>query len=371
MARRGENIYKRKDGRFEGRYVVGRKPDRTSKFGYVYGRSYGEVKAKLQPLKRMFQRPQNVSGFRGIFADYAVNWLNRTVHEKDIKASTYSSYYRMTHNHIIPALGGSFPHLIRKSDVRDFMYHLKGKGLSDGSVANILRLLAAMLKSAREENIVVEDACAGIQMPSSKRRKISVLTRTEQAQLERTCAQEKAGIVALLALYTGMRVGEISALKWSDIDLNEGLLYVRETAQRVTKYGAAGAKTRLYFERPKTASSERVIALPKNLTAYLRKHRAAAKGDYVVSCKGGVAEPRVCQYRFKVLLEKACVKPVNFHALRHTYATRCMEEGMDVKTLSQLMGHAQASMTLRYGDSLTEHKKRAVMALDKVYQVAI
>jgi len=264
--------------------------------------------------------------------------------------------------------------MIKKSDIQAFGAGLLAKELSSGTVANILRLLFSIIKDAQEENIIAKDICKGVKIPHTKKKKITVLTRAAQYMLEKTCEQEETGIVVMLALYTGMRVGEISALKWSDIDLNEGMIYVHETAQRITSYSREttkkDAKTVLCFENPKSESSERGIALSPKMISYLKKYRLSAVGEYVVSCKGGVAEPRVCQYRFERLLKKSGIKKVNFHALRHTYATRCMEEGMDLKTLSQLMGHSQTAMTLKYGDSLIEHKKQAVKALDNVYRTA-
>ena len=370
MAKQGNNIYKRKDGRFEGRYMIGRKPDNTPKFGYVYGRSYSEVKKNLLPLKLMYERPRNESGFRGLFSDYALGWLEITARENKIKPSTYGSYHRMIYNHIIPLLGSQFPHILRKADIEHFITALTEKELSNGTIANILRLLFAIIRTAREENIIEFDIGKGVQIPKTKKKKISVLTRNAQSTLEKTCEQEKTGIVVMLALYTGMRVGEISALKWADVDLNEGLIYVQKTAQRITRYNGKGTKTALNIESPKTESSERIIALPQMMIAYLSKCKLDTASEYVVSCKGSVAEPRVCQYRFENLLKKAGIQRINFHTLRHTYATRCMEEGMDLKTLSQLMGHSQASMTLKYGDSLTEHKKHAVKALDNVCIIA-
>jgi len=377
MARQGDNIYKRKDGRYEGRYMIGHKPNRTPKYGYIYGISYSEVKKKLISIKVMYERPRNGTWFRGSFSEYLLRWLEITSAEKNIKASTYGGYYRIIHNHIIPSLGSKFPHMLTKSDIQSFGRGLTNKGLSQGTAANVLRLLFSVIKSAMEEDIIEKDICKGVRIPRTRKNKIPVLTRTSQYILEKTCEHEKNGIEVLLALYTGMRVGEICALKWSDIDLNEGLVYVHKTVQRITRYrensaGSNGdAKTLLNFESPKTESSERVIALSPNMITYLSKCRLSAVGEYVVSCKGGVAEPRVCQYRFEKLLKKAGIKRVNFHVLRHTYATRCMEEGMDLKTLSQLMGHSQMSMTLKYGDSLTEHKKLAVKALDNVYKTAV
>ena len=369
MAKQGDNIYKRKDGRYEGRYLKGYKANRAPLYGYVYGSTCEECKKKLEPFKIKYQCPPNASGFTGMFSDYAISWLKITVREKEIKPSTYDSYYRDIHNHIIPGLGEKLPHMLSETDIEDFLHRLSVKGLSEGTVAKVMRRLSAIIGKAYEDGIIVDDICKKIKKPRKKKKSITVLTRTAQHLLEKVCEQEKTGLLPVLALYTGMRVGEISALKWIDVDLDEGLVYVRETAQRLNNYDDYKVKTELCFGSPKTETSERIIAIPQKLISYLREHRKKAVCEYVISCKGHIAEPRVCQYRFESLLKKAGIERMNFHSLRHTYATRCWEEGMDEKTLSELMGHSSVEMTFRYGCALVEHKKKAVMLLDNVVQI--
>lgn len=371
MAKRGDNIYKRKDGRFEGRYIIGRNLDGTTKYGYIYGYNYDEVRNKLLPLRQRYKSVKIRLGGTGEFSDYMLQWLENNAQGGQIKESTYGNYYRMIYNHIIPSLGKKLPHTLTKSDIEIFKNKLKQKNLSDGTVNNVLRLLSAILKQAKREHIITENLCEDITLTHRKKKKIEVLTRSEQYKLEQVCLREKTGVLPILALYTGMRVGEISALKWSDVDLSEGLIYVCQTVQRITNYNGAERRTALQFESPKSESSERIIALSPKMVAYLAKCKQCSSSKYVVSCKGNVAEPRVCQYRFKSLLKKAGLEKINFHALRHTYATRCMEEGIDVKTLSQLMGHSTVTMTLRYGNSLIEHKKQAVTVLDNVYKKVV
>ena len=371
MAKQGENIYKRKDGRYEGRYIKGYKANRASLYGYVYGLTYEECKKKLEPFKIKYQRPQNASGFTGMFSDYAVSWLKMTLREKEIKPSTYGSYYRDIHNHIIPGLGGKLPHMLSEADIENFVDKLRGKNLSEGTVAKIMRRLSAIIDKARKEGIIVEDILKKVKKPRKKKKVITVLTRTAQHLLEQVCEEDKNGLLPLLALYTGMRVGEISALKWIDVDLEEGLIYVRKTAQRLNNYENYKAKTELCLGSPKTETSERIIAIPQKLISELREHRKKAVCEYVIFCKGHIAEPRVCQYRFESLLKKAGIERISFHSLRHTYATRCWEEGMDEKTLSELMGHSSVEMTFKYGSALVEHKKKAAMLLDNVVRIAI
>jgi integrase len=256
--------------------------------------------------------------------------------------------------------------LLNQADVDGFKITLEEKGLSDSTVNDNMQLLSSIINAAREDNIISVhfNKCPG--KPRKKKQKFIVLTRSAQYTLERICEREKTGILALLALYTGMRIGEISALKWDDVDLDEGIIYVHETAQRTSIYDDDDVRTEVSVGSPKSETSERFIPISPNTVAYLKKHKENADCEYVISCKGHMAEPRVLQYRFESLLKKSGLKKVNFHATRHTYATRCLEEGMDIRTLSQLLGHATVEMTLKYGESLMEHKKKAVILLDNV-----
>ena len=381
MAKQGENIYLRKDGRWEGRYIKGYKSGRSPLYGYVYGKDYNTASEKLETVKEKYRRPENAVGFAGMFADYCVRWLETTARENEIKPSTYGSYFRDIHNHIIPDFGpDTLPHLLGKSDVDHFRDKLRGKGLADGTIVRIMRLLFMILGAAHKDGVILANLGRKMRMPHRRKRPIVVLSVVEQVSLEQVCEQEKTGLLVLLALYTGMRIGEISALQWADVDFEAGFLYVRETAQRLTKYNGFyddgdndddGAKTKLFLGLPKSDKSERDIALSPNTISYLEKAKSEADCKYVISCKGHIAEPRVLQYRFDTLLKKAGIKKISFHSCRHTFATRCQEGGVDLKTLSDLMGHAGDKITLQYGKISPEHKKEAVAVLDSICTVAV
>jgi len=172
-----------------------------------------------------------------------------------------------------------------------------------------------------------------------------------------------------LSLYTGMRVGEISALRWEDVDLENGLIHVSQTAQRVCLESAGASKTSVIFGTPKSASSMRLIPLPQTMTDCLKKHRETAVSEYVITSRRGFAEPRVLQYRLQSLIKKAGITPTRFHALRHSYATRCIELHIDITTLSKNLGHASTKMTFDvYTHASLEHRKEAVQDLNTLYQ---
>jgi integrase len=358
MARKGENIYKRKDGRWEGRYIKGKKENGKPRYGYVYGAKYGEVKGKLLPFKlRHADRPEAAERLPCLFRDRLAAWLASA--SESLRPSTLASYRRMARVHLLPALGDKPLHTLDREALEAFAESLKAKNLSGGTRRNILRLLLSVLGQARAGEL------EGFTLPQAEKRKVPVLSRSEQERLESTALRDEKDAAVTLALYTGLRLGELCALRWEDVDLPEGIVHVRGTLQRLENETAAG--TSLRFGPPKTLSSERDVPLPGSLLGYLKELKARADGEYVVACKGSFAEPRVIQYRFHALLERAGLRRVNFHALRHTFAVRCMELHMDVTTLSQLLGHASVKLTLDvYTDSLMEHKKREIQALDSL-----
>nr|OTP53695.1 hypothetical protein A5881_000592 [Enterococcus termitis] len=199
------------------------------------------------------------------------------------------------------------------------------------------------------------------------RNKVPVaLTVNEQKQLEYFAFKEKGCSAIILALYSGLRIGEISGLKWSDIDFENGTIYVNRTIFRVNSH-SEGRKTEVLVGIPKTDQSSRVVPLAGNLKNYLLAKKALSASSYVVSCKNKMTEPRVIRYRFKKVVEASGIRNIHFHSLRHTFATRCLEERVDISSLSKLLGHTSAKMTLdTYADSVLESRQKAIFKIDKL-----
>jgi integrase len=171
----------------------------------------------------------------------------------------------------------------------------------------------------------------------------------------------------MLCLYTGIRVGELCGLQWDDIDLASGVMRIRRTVQRIQS-DAADSKTALVYSAPKSNTSARTIPLPAMLIVLLQRHRSRRDCDFVLSHNGNPVEPRNVQHHFKRLLGIADIKDVGFHATRHTFATRALESGFDVKTLSEILGHANATITLKqYAHSATEHKRSCMESLSRLW----
>jgi len=370
MARRGENIYLRKDGRYEGRYIKSRRPDRKPIYGSVYARKYNECKEKLTHARILYMHEGRIvkTCGTGNISDYMEYWLYN-IAKPGVKASTFGNYVANTENWIIPLLGGMKMGRADKEDIQRFVNALSEQGLSAGTVRNIYRVLYTAMKKAKEYGYLYNNPCDKIKLPEIEQKEARLLTLQEQKTLETAAKADRNGFAVLLAMYTGLRVGELCALKWSDVDLESSLIRISETRQRIRALSpGAGAKTVLITGSAKSRRSARIIPLPVCMARMFREHREQSDGQYVFSCHGRPLEPRVLQYRFKVLLKKAGLPDINFHSLRHTFATRCMELCFDVKTLSEILGHASAKMTLdKYGHSQIAHKQAAMQSLDRLF----
>jgi len=376
MARCGENIYKRKDGRWEGRYIKGRKPDGKPLFGSVYGKTRKEARDKLLPLKVFYNAVSREARNTAPFHDYLLTHLAGK--QGHVKASSYDSYHRIVHNHILLGLGKFPMHQLTRQHVEEFLSNLRRAGQSDGSVLNIFRFLAGVTKQAARSGAMEKDVCAGITLPKPRRKKVSALTRTQQKAVEKAAMSTvqasgySNGLDVLLALHTGLRLGEICALRWDDIDLDDEVIHVNHTLARLNLHGKTKTKTAIVMDTPKSESSQRDVPINALLLNLLRAKRQTVAGTFVIEGRGGGSvEPRVLQYRFERLLERTRLPHAGYHTLRHTFATRCAELNVDTATISGLLGHASIRTTEEtYIHSLLEQRFAAVHKLEGLALVA-
>ena len=368
MIRKGENIYKRKDGRWEGRYIKGRKEDGKPHYGYIYAPKYHLVKERLLPLKLQYSLSDGRQlEFHGTFDVWVRGWLEQTVCLL-VKQSTYSFYHGIIRRHILPAFGKQKLETITTACTQRFIDDLTKKGLKPGTIRGIAGVLNRIFDDAAAKQVLLVNPCKGVVLPKKEAPRVKTLERTSQQQLEREAGKSRRGLSVMLALYTGMRIGEICALRWQDVDLEAGVIQVHQTLQRIPSLTDDARKTRLLFGSPKSLYSERKIPLTAGLKKILEEEQKQSQGDYVISIRGHYTEPRMIRYHFEQILKQTGLEHISFHSLRHTFATRCMETGMDVTTLSRILGHSSVKMTLDiYTDSTPQHKAEAIGKLDKLY----
>lgn len=236
---------------------------------------------------------------------------------------------------------------------------LKNKGLSKKSVRDILAVVSAIFKYAQKigaytDNINIEEL-----YPKAEKPQIRILPDDERIRLEGCLlkSNDPAKFGILLALYSGMRIGEISALKWSNINLEAETISVVQTLQRLQDSENKG-KTKILISEPKSQSSKRIIPIPTFLTEFLRKIKPQIPDAFLLSGNKNPIEPKTLQNKYKSCLKDCNIPYINFHTLRHTFATRCLEVGFDIKSLSEILGHSSVGTTLNlYAHPTLEYKR--------------
>lgn len=362
MARRGNNIYKRKDGRYEGRVHVGYHENGKIRYKSVYARTLTEVKYKMTEIYSIIQEKQpNV--VKLTFRDAAQQWLLSA--KLRVKPSSYANYQNIVNKHLLPALGGAYMMNLTTAKINNFILQklhsgrLNGKGgLSTKTVRDIMTVFRSISSYAAKEYNIRE---IYFTMPKTEQKKIEVLNTDERNRLAFYLKENmnRTNAAVLLCLFTGLRVGELCGLQWRDIDLKNGMISVSRTVQRVNLSGTS----KVIVGSPKSRSSARSIPIPEFVTATLTSIKGT-EDTYLITGTAKPIEPRTMQNRFHKILKECGLRNINFHILRHTYATVCIEHGFDSKTLSELLGHADASITLnRYVHSSMQMKRDYVSRL--------
>ncbi len=366
MARRGENIYKRKDGRWEGRYKSGVKENGTAKYSSIYGKTYAEVKALLSEKRiktAVTTIPRNLTLnnlFELWFSDIKLK----------VKESTYMNYQMKHEKHVKSALGNFAYEKITADKLNDFIQGKLSSGLSAKYTADIAGVIKSVCRFAKKR-FGYDDKSEFITMPKGKAKEKGLLNKAEQTALNSylTLNPTSSNVGILLSAATGIRIGELCALKWENIDLEKRTLTVKNTVQRIKSIDGSTA-TKLIITSPKSNSSVREIPLPDFIIPILESLKAN-NDYYLLSGTRAIVEPRTMQYRFKRILSDLNLPDVSFHSLRHGFATTCIALGFDVKTLSEILGHSSVEITLnRYVHSSMERKAEFMKSLSAVFAVA-
>ncbi len=370
MSRRGENIFKRRDGRWEARYIKGHDESGKARYGFCYGRTYTEAKGKMIAMRAQsdLTEARKPSRDERLFSCYCDLWLSQ--HRSAVKPATYAKYATILERHIKPQLGACRPAAISTEVVERFKTELlTERALSVKTTRDILMVLKMVVAFTKKQ---LPGAFSELEItyPREQKREMRVLSTEEQARLVSylTTEMDLCKFGTYLALATGLRIGELCALRWKDISIRNRSITVSAAMQRLKNFDdAVQAKTVIYFGTPKSDLSARTIPLTDQATALCKQFKPDRADAFVLTGTADYMEPRVLQYRFKRYMEDCGLENVHFHTLRHTFATRCVEVGFEIKSLSEVLGHANTSITLnRYVHSSMELKRSNMSKLNAV-----
>lgn len=372
MSRKGENIYKRKDGRWEGRYIKGY-TDGKARYGAVYARSYRDVKKKLEEAKKSWDDKQNLDR-AGTMTDVVSRWLSDM--SGTLKVSSLNKYDDLLRCYILPEFGESEFSEITNQNLIDFAGMLlanggvKQQGLAPSTVAEVMSTMNSIRIYAlrREQAVSFSTECVSIKR---EQKEIRVFSLEEQSCLLDYLLEniDPTALGIVLCFFTGIRVGELCALTWDGFSIPEKKMHVHKTMQRIRVDGLEKRKTAVRILEPKSACSIRTIPLPDAMIGLLEEFYTP--GAFFLTCdKERFVEPRTMQNRFKAALSCCGISDANFHAIRHTFATRCIEKGFDVKSLSEILGHASVSITMnRYVHPTMALKSENMNRLSELFAV--
>lgn len=361
MPKKGENIYKRKDGRWEARYIKGYTPEKKALYGYCYGKTYKEAREKSYIAKASLfvAVPTSPMPPAKIFSGYCDEWLK--IKRSGIKETTYVKYFSILENHIKPAFGKYPIKDISSITIEKFSRQLiYDKNLSSKTVRDILTIVHSIFAYISRHSFSMQHI--EMEYPKCRRKEIRILNKDEQKCLFRYLLSDldayKFGV--LIALMTGMRIGEICALRWSDIDLAACIIHVRYTMQRIKDiHNDSGKKTKIVITEPKSETSVRDIPLTEYSASFFRNLYRDDPAAFVLTGESTkYIEPRILQDKLKKYTKECNLEGVHFHTLRHTFATRCVEADFEIKSLSEVLGHSSPTITLqRYVHSSIEFKR--------------
>ncbi len=307
------------------------------------------------------------------YQEWLAEWLENYVRPTS-KVKTYARYAQIVETHLIPRLGqyeleDLTPQLLQHQivDMGKCGNRRTGNGLAPSTLNLIVSVIQDSLTTAYTIEVTKLYAADKIKRPRIEEKKVECFTVAEQKTLEEAVKADRRpktfGI--LLCLYTGLRIGELLALEWSDIDFDKREISISKTCH--DSRGKDGNYVR-FVNPPKTSTSMRVIPIPKQLMPMLRETKKRNNSRFIVGDGDKTISIRSYQRTYELILKKHGIPHRGFHALRHTFATRAIECGMDVKTLSEILGHKNPTVTLnRYAHSLMEHKKDMMNRLGKLF----
>ena len=369
IMKQGENIRKRKDGRFECRIIDCYTETGKAHYKSIYGKTYTQLQNNMDDY---FNNRNKI-----LMNTLCDEWLEAV--RIKVKQSTYANYYSNVNNHIKSYFKNYTLKMIDNSSINCMIKEksINGRldekgGLSSKTIRNLVIILKQIIKYAEKKNYIA-DFDYDFMLPKVQSSNFKVLTPKEQERLvyylKSTINIEKIGV--FLSLYAGLRIGEICALKWRDIDFDLEVLKINKTLQRIKNIDTdEKTKTKIIIDIPKSEKSIKDIPLPSFLLETLKQYKNKySPNSYILTgTPHKFVEPRLYEKKFKQYLKEIKISGIKFHGLRHTFATRAIENGFDVKSLSEILGHASVEFTLKqYVHSSLELKKSSMERLAICY----
>lgn len=365
MCRKGESIFLRKDGRYEGRYIKEYSNTGRAIYGYVYGRTYSECKKKrnqkLIDLKK--EKMTTKCSINKNFNFLIDRWLESK--KNKIKDSSYSRYFQLINTHIRNDIGKVKINKLTSEAINDFLNKKietgrldKTGGLSKNTVYDIALIIKQVLK---DNNISLDIITISKTVGKGKSMYSNDKRRLEEYLTNIKC-YDAIGI--MLSLLLGLRESEMCGLKWQDIDFDNKVIYIRRIISRVKSFDTQ-TKTKLIITTPKTEKSIRTLPIPEKILTILYSLKEEMKDEYyILTGNTKIMDPRTYYNHYKKILNKVGNLDYTYHDLRHTFATNCNELGIDVKTLMELLGHSNISTTMNiYVHSSLENKRNFINQL--------
>lgn len=355
MTKHSKNIFKQQCNKHEISTIKYRY--NMSDYNLSHNRTYRKINDKQEQSISIIKKTPS-------FSQMAKRWLMSV--KGTVKDSTYTRYYRIVYSYLIPELEKyeiSKINTLSVNRLKDKFLRIggkRGKGLSEKTIIDILSVFKLILINAVEEGYNTMNVGL-IKNPRRKRKEISTIPNDKLEKLEEIllASKDKISIGILLTLHTGIRNGELCGLKWGDFCFTKKIVQVQRTVERITNLNPFNkAKTKVIVSEPKTETSKREIPLPKVLCNYLKIHKCSPD-TYILTGTNKPTEPHTLYIRYERFLKRNGFNNYTFHALRHTFATRGIESGFDIKSLSEILGHSDVTTTLRcYVHPSIEQKRR-------------
>ena len=279
-----------------------------------------------------------------------------------VKKSSYSAYMLLIENHLMPTFGNKYD--VVETDVQDFVFTKLNEGLSQKTIKDILIVLKMILKFGMK-NKLIDYQQFDIQFPTERENnEIEVLSKSNHKKIMNYVQEhftfKNLGIY--ICLSAGIRIGEICALMWEDIDVDMGVIHIKRTIQRIYIIEDSDRHTELILDSPKTKNSIRDIPMSRDLLKMLKPIKKIVNNSfYILTNDTKPTEPRTYRNYYKRLMKELGMPELKFHGLRHSFATRCIESNCDYKTVSVILGHSNISTTLNlYVHPNMEQKKKCI-----------